>query len=324
MIGSIAARIEEHAAHWARRRQGADALSTTLSRRRIYILPSRFGIAFGLLVFAMLLGSLNYNASLGFALTFLLAGLGLVAMHHCHGNLLGTHVRFSGAGPVFAGERCEFRFALSNDARLPRYDLTLAQRRRETAPVDLAPGDTVELSLAVSSAERGWLRLGRFTIATRHPGNLFRAWSWLEMNASCLIYPALAAPGRAPPASASSAGTKTTTARGDADFAGLRKAAPGDPPHRIAWKAYARSNQLLVKDFAAAADSPQIFAWDSLPDLDAEARLSQLARWCVDAASEGRSVGLELPGIRITIGTGTAHLHECLKALAVYETPSMP
>ena len=101
-------RLERWAAEWARRRQGQDGTSVALARRRIYILPTRFGATFGLVVFAMLLGSLNYGASLGFALTFLLAGVALVAMHHCHNNLLGIEVRVLAAPPVFAGERAEF------------------------------------------------------------------------------------------------------------------------------------------------------------------------------------------------------------------------
>ena len=108
--------LERRAANWARRRQGPDPLGFTLRRRRIYILPTRFGAIFGALVFAMLLGSLNYGASLGFVLTFLLGSLALVAMHHCHNNLLGTHVQFAGARPVFAGERAEFRIAIGNEA----------------------------------------------------------------------------------------------------------------------------------------------------------------------------------------------------------------
>lgn len=319
MIASLAARIEHHAAQWARRRHGIDQLTTTLGRRRIFILPTGLGIAYGLLVFAMLLGSLNYNASLAFALTFLLTGLGLVAMHHCHGNLLGVRVRFAGASAVFAGDRCVFRFMIGNDARLPRHEITLAQGDHETAPSDVAPGEAAELALTVPTAHRGWQRLGRFTIATRHPGNLFRAWSWLEMNATCLVYPALAAPGRTPPQNASDAGAKPSAEQGDADFAGLRAASPSDPPHRIAWKAYARSDELLTKEFAAPGDAPALFQWQSLPELDVEARLSQLARWCVDAAAAGRSFGLELPALRIPIGNGTAHLHECLKALALHE-----
>src|SRR5690606_19825545 len=108
---------------WVRKRQGDDTANVTLGRRRIYILPTRFGLVFGLMAFAMLLGSLNYAASLGFTLTFLLAGLGLVVMHHCHNNLLGMRVRFLGAAPVFAGERAEFRIALGNDSSAPRYDV---------------------------------------------------------------------------------------------------------------------------------------------------------------------------------------------------------
>ena len=49
--------LRSSAASWAERRQGPDALSVTLEKRRIYILPSRFGLAYGATVFAMLLGA---------------------------------------------------------------------------------------------------------------------------------------------------------------------------------------------------------------------------------------------------------------------------
>ena len=94
------------------------------------------------MVFAMLLGSLNYGASLGFTLTFLLTGLGLVVMHHCHNNLLGTTIKFFGAAPVFAGERAEFKIAVSNDAAAPRFEIELNYREHTAGPVDVATGGT--------------------------------------------------------------------------------------------------------------------------------------------------------------------------------------
>src|SRR5437762_13970637 len=90
---AAARRLEGWAASWARRRQGADPHAVVLKRSRVYILPTRFGVVFAAMMFAMLLGSLNYGASLGFMLTFLLAGLALVLMHHCHGNLLGAELK---------------------------------------------------------------------------------------------------------------------------------------------------------------------------------------------------------------------------------------
>src|SRR5512134_174880 len=143
----VARSLERWAATWARRRQGPDAHAIALKRRRIYILPTRFGVVFAAMLFAMLLGSLNYAASLGFALTFLLAGVCLVIMHHCHNNLLGTAIKFVGAAPVFAGERAEFRIAVGNDAAVPRFEIELNNRRHTAGPVDIAPGATEVLRL---------------------------------------------------------------------------------------------------------------------------------------------------------------------------------
>jgi uncharacterized protein (DUF58 family) len=315
---AAARRIERWAASWARRRQGSDPLAVVLKRRRIYILPTRFGTIFAVMVFAMLLGSLNYGASLGFMLTFLLAGLGVVLMHHCHNNLLGTQLKFVGAHPVFAGQRAEFRVAVGNESSTPRYEIELTHKRHVAGPIDVAPGANDILRITAPTETRGWARLDRFAVVTRHPGGLFRAWTWVHMDARCLVYPQLAPPGRPLPQSIG-AGLGGRPDHGDSDFAGLRAAAPGDPPQRIAWKAYARNDMLLLKQFAGGDREPCMLDWDAVRDLETEARVSQLARWCVDAAGEGRSFGLRLPGATLPLGTGPQHLGACLEALALFE-----
>lgn len=318
------ARLQLLAADWAERRQGADPLGVMLRRRRIYILPTRFGAVFGGLVLAMLLGSLNYDASLGFALTFLLAGLGLVVMHHCHNNLLGLTLHFAGARPVFAGQTAEFRIQIDNGTDLPRRELELDRGGHTSGPTDLEAGASTILTAAVPTEQRGWLSLGRFVLVTRHPGALFRAWTWVNMEARCLVYPAPAPPGRPLPEGAAGDSARTRPVRGDADFAGLRSAERGDPPGRIAWKAYARSDELLLKLFSSGEAQPLALDWDTLPELGTEARLSQLARWCLDAAESLQSFSLTLPGTRIALGNGDRHLHECLRALALFEAGPKP
>ena len=322
MLGAATQKLRLGAADWALRRQGPDPLNLVLQRRRVYILPSRFGVAFAVLVFAMVLGAMNYASNLGFSLAFLLTGLGLVAMHHCHNNLLATQIRFSGAHPVFAGEICEFRLALGNAARAPRYELTLQHNEYHTQPQDLQPGETQSLALKVPTHKRGLMKLRRCSIATRYPGNLFRAWSWIHMDAQCIVYPEPAAGGRPLPVSGGGDGSHAVGERGDSDFAGLKTAIPGDPPQRIAWKAYARNNELLAKQFTGGEQRAQILAWDELAGLEIEERLSQLTRWCLDATEEGCAFGLVIPGTTISLGTGRSHLHECLKALALFDGAS--
>lgn len=313
----VARSFERWAAQWSRRRQGTDAHAVELKRRRIYILPTRFGIVFAAMAFAMLLGALNYGASLGFALTFLLAGVGLVVMQHCHNNLLGTTIKFLGAAPVFAGERAEFKIAVANSGNATRFEIELKHKNHGAGPVDVVSGATETLRLGVETERRGWVTLERFRVETYYPASLCRAWTWVHMDARCLVYPQPAPPRRRLPH-----GIGTGTSRpgpGDDDFAGLRAAAPGDPLQRIAWKAYARSDLLLLKEFSGGGGEPCVLDWSELPDLDVEERLSQLARWCLDADAAGRSLGLRLPGVEIPLGSGPAHLAACLEALALFD-----
>ncbi len=110
--------LQRIARDWIRRRQGPDTGAVTLRRGRIYILPTGLGAAFGIMLFAMLLGSLNYANNMGLALTFMLAALGVVAMHACHRNLETLVARGAGAEPPFAGGDAVFRIALANPGGL--------------------------------------------------------------------------------------------------------------------------------------------------------------------------------------------------------------
>ncbi|MEE8234535.1 MAG: hypothetical protein V3R41_07625, partial [Gammaproteobacteria bacterium] len=49
-------------------------------RQRVYIMPTRHGAVFGLMLFAMALGAINYNNSMAYILTFLLSSLSLVTL----------------------------------------------------------------------------------------------------------------------------------------------------------------------------------------------------------------------------------------------------
>lgn len=287
-------------------------------RSRIYILPTRYGVAFACLVFAMLLGSMNYGTSLGFALTFLLTGLGFVVLQQCHDNLRGVEIDFAGAEPVFAGDVARFRYRLRIADAAPRYELELTARGVRSEPTDLPAGGNATLSLSVPTERRGWIDAPPCSLETRHPAHLARAWTPTRTTARCLVYPAPAPHAvRMPPALDEQEGLRAVD-HGQGDFAGLRNALPGDPPRRLAWKAYARTEELMLKQFGGGEARADLFEFDALAPLDTELRLSQLARACVDAAAADRRFGLRLPGEEVPPGSGRAHLHRCLRALALH------
>lgn len=303
---------------WARNRQGTDATPTRLRPGRVYILPTGVGLVFGLMVFAMLLGSMNYNNNLSFVLTFMLAGLGFVAMHQCQRNLVGLELSFAGVEPVFAGQPARFRVAITNHARSTRHGIRLYADSATSEIHDLLPGESEVFILPVTTEKRGRVALERFGIRTLFPFELFRSWAWLHMDLSGLVYPHPADHAPPPPPTQTAHGHRQHDARGEEDFAGLRKFHEGDSPRHIAWKAFARSGQLLSKQFAGADTSSLWFDFSVVPADDIEMRLSILTQWILDAERTRGDYGLRLPGVEFPPANGESQRRRCLTALALF------
>ncbi len=317
-LPSLRKSVGDRVQRWARNRQGGDAHVTLLQSRRIYILPTGVGFVFALMTFAMLLGSMNYNNNLSFVLTFLLAGLGLVSMHQCQRNLVGLELSFAGVDPVFAGQSAQFRIAITNHSKNSRYNIQLYADTISSDIKDLAPGDSQVFRLAVPTDRRGHVALERFGIRTLFPFELFRSWAWLHMDLSGLVYPTPAEQVPDPPPTQSAQGHRQHDARGEEDFAGLRKFHIGDSPRHVAWKAYARTGELLSKQFAGADTSSQWFDFDHVDEDDVEVRLSVITRWIIDADRTQRDYGVRIPGAEFPPAHGESHRHLCLESLALF------
>lgn len=292
-----------------------------LVHRRVYIVPAGLGWYFGGTAAVLLIGSINYALSLGFALTFLLAGLGLVGMVHTARNLARVAVSAGRAEPVFAGESAQFRLYLDGRSAFDRPAI-LARHLASGAQlvVDIAPGAVAEVVLAVPAQGRGWLPLGRVMLETRFPLGLFRAWSYVEPDARCLVYPRPERSPLPPFSGEAAAGALRASTPGPDDFAGLRGYQRSDSPRHIAWKAVARSEELLTKQFAGDAAAELWLDMNLLPaGLNLEQQLSRLAGWVLAAERAGAHYGLRLPGVEIAPARGDVHRASCLQALALYQ-----
>jgi len=319
LIGGVRDQATLRVRRWALKRQGTDSGTTRLRPGRVYILPTGVGLLFGLMAFAMLLGSMNYNNNLSFVLTFLLIGVGFVAMHQCQRNLVGLELTFAGTEPVFAGQSMRFRIAITNQSKSARYGIRIYHDKSESDVQDLQPGESKVFILPVPTLRRGWVQLDRFGIRTLFPFELFRSWAWLHMDLRGLVYPQPSEDAPQPPPSRVAHGHRQHDARGEEDFAGLRKYHAGDSPRHVAWKAYARSGQLLSKQFAGADTSSQWFDLAELPIPDLEERLSILTRWVVSADQTREDYGLRIPGEEFPPAHGDAQRRQCLEALALFD-----
>lgn len=306
---------------WVTRGQRPAREPVSLTRRRIYILPTRQGYAFAVLLFVLFLWSINYSNSMGFAFTFLLAAVALNSMWRAHDNLLGLIIHPSGAEPVFAGQDALFIFRLENPDPLPRHGIALQWRDRPPQYADVpAQGSTV-VTLVIPAGRRGWVRPGRIQVLTRFPLGLLQAWSWVEFEQGGLVYPRPRGRRPLPAALPVSSGTGLGEQRlGSEDYAGFRPYVPGDSPRRIAWKAATRTDQWLVKRFTDQARPELWLDWQLLGIDNVEPRLEQLCQWVLKAENDGRRYGLRLPGVEISPAHGDAQRRRCLEALALFQS----
>jgi uncharacterized protein (DUF58 family) len=304
---------------WAARRHGTDRLPVSIDRRRIYIVPTRFGLSLALLLIAMLLAGLNYNSNLGLAFGFLLTSLALVAMHHCHRNLLGLGVDVSGDVDAFAGGFARFDFVLQNDSAVERRDIEIRCGEDASSTECVTANDYRRASVEMEVASRGVVRQNQFELRSRYPFGWFRAWTYVHSPLRAFVAPQPRG-NRGLPASAHAGAAAHSLLRGDDDFAGLRTYEPGIPLKHMAWKVLARGGEPAVRSYSSLAGEPEWLDWSILAGLDDETRLSQLCRWVLESDATHNLYGLRIPGAEIAPGHGAQHKSECLRTLARYGT----
>jgi len=289
-----------------------------LNRRRIYILPTVYGLLYTLLLLILLIGSINYNNSLGFALTFLMASVALISMIHAHRNLSGLKIQSATTHSVFKGQDTTFPLILSNTQGIDRLSIKLDSAISSAHYVDIYGASTITVKLLAHTEKRGRLNIGRLKVSTEYPIGLFHAWSWLQPDNYCIIYPA---PDKnAPPLSFQQQGDGNSNSRnkGYDEFSSLRPYQKGDAINSIAWKQSARGNGLFSKQFDSSGQQTLWLEWNIASARSLEHRLSVLCQWVLVCEQKGIQYGLRIPGNTINPGNGHRHRHCCLTALALY------
>ena len=313
--------LRQSVSDWIFRATVPEAPPVTLVQRRIFILPTRHGYGFAFVVLILLLASINYSLSLGFVLTFLLGSMAGVAMLHTWRNLAHLKLRPGRCDPVFAGETAYFGVTLETPS-LTRFAIGLRRRGEDPIHADIVVGEPATMALPLQTRHRGRARCGRIEVFTRYPLGMFHAWSYVDFDLTVIVYPKPDPSAGNPPQDGRNATEEGIPVPGDEEFNLLRPYLPGDALRQIAWKALAREQGLLTKEFSAMASSELWLDWDSARAPGIEARLSILAHWVLQAEQFGQGYGLRLPGVRIPPDRGEAHRARCLEALALYEPAS--
>ncbi len=306
----------------------------TLTQRNVYILPSKGGMGYGVVVTVLLLAAINEQLNLAYALAFLLGGVGLSAMWLTHSNLRGLSLSLGNMVSVHAGQSLSMPVRLDATALARgRFGLSLRALPDDDAPApadvagEVSRGHQSTVLVPLTAPKRGWLELPRLRVDTTYPLGLFRAWAYWRARQRVLVWPALDPHAPPLPDSDVQGDARAAAAMRQADVPeGLRPWRRGDTLRAVAWK---KSATRLVSGLPpvsreAAARHYQAcwIEWEHAQGLPLEARLSRLASWLVmaeqRALDSGQPYGLHLPDRTLGPAQGPQHLQQCLDTLATW------
>jgi len=309
---------------WQQRLPRTDTL--LLTQRNVYILPTRAGLMFGATLLVLLVGTINYQLSLGYVLTFLLAGSGMVSMHLTHNTLRGLTLQMRPPKAGHAGFPILMDVTLGNAGKA-RYAIGL---RVDAAPAavltwtDVDAGGHAQAQVSFVPATRGWHDMPVVRVETRFPLGLFRAWAIWRPAARVLVYPRPEQPAAPLPAAQAAAAGPTAARRasGSGEVEGIRGYRRGDPLKLVVWKKAARNleigGDLISRDTSATSAQSLWLDWQQCAGLAPEDRLSRLTAWVQQADRAHTRHGLRLPGVDLAPDHGELHVRRCLETLALW------
>jgi uncharacterized protein (DUF58 family) len=281
--------------------------------------------AFAVLLFvlgAMWYAASSQNSAAIYLLLFLLASVFLVSIPHTLINLAGVSLRVESAKPTFAGDEVCLPVEIMNNSLATRYGIEVvlpdADKTRER--LDYIPRESAaRLTLRFSAPHRGEHEIKALNLTSCYPLGFMRASRRFASNQTYLVYPKPAGNFRLPTNRSRFADNWVQQGIGHGDdFAGVRAYVRGESQRHIDWKAVARGQPLITKQFAAETRGAVCLDFFDLLLGDVEEKLSQLTLWVIEAERARQPYGLRLPGIEISPALGQMHFHYCLRALSLF------
>jgi uncharacterized protein (DUF58 family) len=282
--------------------------------------------SFGGLLFvlaAMWYAASSQNSPAAYLLLFALTAVFLVSIPHTLINLAGLTITIESVKPAFAGQEVSLPIEIMNRSRATRHGINAASPGSdgERKRVDRIPaGKAARVTLRFPARQRGEHKIGTLCLTSVYPLGFVRVSKRFATAQSYVVYPKPAGDLQIPLSGVRSTHSRSQADIGEGDdFAGVRTYVPGEPQRHIDWKAVARGQPLMTKQFTTEAQGFVDLDFSALRLGDVEAKLSQLALWVIEAERARRPYSLRLPGTEIPPAVGESHFHQCLRALSRFQ-----
>ncbi len=280
-------------------------------------MPTRHLVSFVLVLIAVFYAAVSQGNGPAYFPAYALFSLLLVSWIHNRANVLHLEVTTQRRTHSFAGSVVLIPFKIINKKPRLKFGLRMATNLGGNATIGRLEG-TTENEVSIPDLKRGIYAIKSFAVTSIFPMGVFESKSIHPVECECVVYPEPVGEAEMPSGNGSGIpGARGKRVPGD-DFAGVKAYTVGESQRHIDWKAVARGQPLMVKQFETISHEEIVLNGDNLRELELEARLSQIARWVVLSERAGVRYGVQIGGHRILPGLGPTHYHHCLRLLAGY------
>lgn len=303
-----------------------DSFAKFGKNNKVYIVPTKFGLAlFGSVLFMLMAGA-AYGNNLVNLLGFFLAAIGFVTMVQTHNNVRGVKVTSAQMEPGYAGTSVRLTTIIESSDNQDHFHLEADALNFSSLPrlefaATLHSKSKSKLSTSYKLQNRGKYEINRIKLSSVYPLGLFYAWSLHKLSQEFYIYPSPSGSRELPLprlSHHSESGAKLQFA--GEDYREHRPYQSTDSARHVDWRAYARGRPLLTKRFDEGGPEAVVLSWSHTQQKTEEEKLAQLSLWIELAHRSERSFALQLPNAQIDYGRDSLHAHRCWRELAQFKS----
>lgn len=293
-----------------------------VGRRELYILPTRVGWYFALILIALFAIAVKFDNQGAFMMLFIFASIGMVNMLYTHNNTIGLSLSAKPPRSIFAGESVSFPVSIHNQSNKKRHAVWLICEGSQHL-LDLDANSEKQIELNLPSVKRGYLNCPPICLTSQYPLGLFFCWTKQFKPAKrCLVYPQPLELVELPMSdvNVSQKQLQSKISKGAEDYSGMKPYQAGDRLRDVHWPSYAKTQKLVTITHQEQTSDTLNLSWFALPQgMNTEDKLSQLCAWVVMAEQNQLRYQLEMPNHTISYDNGRRHFHKCLRVLALWE-----
>lgn len=316
MIKQIKNRTYHYWTQWIRKRirQGNPQI---VNSKNIYIVPSGFGWAYGVLVLSLLTGAINYQISTIFLMTFLLAVVGLVSAWETQANLKELSIKFISIEDAQQGKPAQLILLIQSSQKI-RFGLEFQIAKQAKIRLEKIPKQGLQILLPIETSKRGCFSVPPIVISSQFPLGIFSVWSYACFDEHYYVYPQPVDPGFWPSPLAQE-NNKNRSAGQDELYDLKQVENPWRQPNRIAWKIAAKGQGWYLKTMNSTQGDYWLFRLNDLTMGDLESKLQQMSYWLHTSEAKGYLYAMELGNSSNHFAQGEEHLKHSLRQLALYQ-----